>query len=81
MIDTDQLQDDESALYSCRRCQRKLRALDGDGEHMGGCYAEVEVDKARQREAMRRLHRDTARLLKRMGFSEEAAWHDVEAGR
>lgn len=81
MSDFDQLQDDESALYSCRRCQRKLLALDSDGEHMGGCYAESEVDKARRREAIRRLHRDTARLLRQTGHPEEAAWHDVEAGR
>ena len=79
MIDQEQYQDD-TALYSCRRCQRKLKALDYDGEH-ADCYSETEQDKARQREAIRRLHRDTARLLRQMGHREEAAWHDLEAGR
>ena len=71
----------QSVLYSCRQCERPLRHLGYDGlcDPCAG-MGEAE-DAARKREARRRLHRDTAFLLRRLGFPERAAWHDTEAER
>lgn len=76
VLDPEQYQDD-TAAYTCRRCQRKLLSLDVDGEHEE-CGAELDV--TRQREAIKRLHRDTAALLRRVGCHEEAAYHELLAG-
>lgn len=66
--------EEELTSYTCRRCQRRLKSLEFDGEHED---CESEVDTERRGSAIRRLHRDTARLLRRAGFPEEAAYHDL----
>lgn len=74
MLDPEQYTD-ETLLYSCRRCQRKLRSLNEHDEECG----EPELDRLRQRDAQRQLHRDTARLLRKLGEPERAAVHDTLA--
>jgi len=69
---------DEPALYTCRRCQGRVKSLENDGEHED-CEREGQIDHARQREAQRQLHRDTARLLRKLGEPDRAAVHDTLA--
>ncbi len=68
--------------YTCRcGCGRKVRHLGHDGYADYCVGLEEQEDQARLREGRRRLHRDTAMLLRRLGFAERAAWHDAEADR
>jgi DnaJ-class molecular chaperone len=71
---------DEPANYTCRRCQGRVKSLENDGEHED-CERKGQIDHARQREAQRQLHRDTAWMLRKLGQAERAAVHDVEAER
>ena len=71
--------DSEPNHYTCRRCQGRLKSLEFDGEHEE-CGAR-DIDTARQREAIRRLHLSTAKMLQRTGHAEEAAYHFSEAER
>lgn len=76
MFDPNQYTDD-TAAYTCRRCQRRVLSLEFDGEHE---ESGAELDATRQREAIKRLHRDRAALLRRVGCHEEAAYHELLAG-
>lgn len=71
--------------YTCRGCQRttrhSLNCSDGYCDTCNGVTRVEEEDAARRREGRRQLHRDTALLLRRLGFAERAAWHEVEADR
>ena len=79
MIDTDQYQDTITVQRTCRRCQRQVRNLE-DGECADDC-SQPTVNQERQREAIRRLHLSTAKMLQRTGHAEEAAYHYAEAER
>lgn len=67
--------------HTCRECERPSLSLE-DGR-CGLCLGadSYAADEARRREGLRRLHRDTAMLLRREGFAERAAWHEQEAER
>jgi hypothetical protein len=79
MLDLDQYVDTASVQRTCRRCQRQVRNLE-DGECADDC-SRPQVDQERQREAIRRLHLSTAKMLVRTGHAEEAAYHYSEAER
>lgn len=68
---------DISVCSTCRK--RVVQGRVARYEH-DDCEPEQE-DTARRREAIKRLHRDTARLLRKIGHPEEAAYHDREAER
>ena len=68
--------EDAPSRYRCRRCQGQLRSLEFDGEHED---CEPELDRIKQRDAQRQLHRDTAVMLRRLGYTERAQVHDVLA--
>lgn len=66
----------------CRRCRERVVSLDESGVCYDGCDCEGrEDDSPRRQEAIRQLHRDTARMLRRQGFAERAAIHEFFAGR
>jgi len=77
MMDPEQYVD-APVHYSCRKCQRPLHSLEFDGEHED-CEFHKQLDRIRQRDAQRQLHRHTALLLRKLGFPEEAAKQDVLA--
>jgi hypothetical protein len=78
-LDREWLEQYEDSAYArCKRCDGKLGSLEHDGEHL---TCESQVDEARRAESIRRLHLSTARLLHRIGEHEEAAWHEMRAGR
>ncbi len=65
----------------CRVCYSVSRhVLDGDG-YCPRCNGEARehIDAERQREAVRRLHADTARLLRSIGHEDEAQYHEERA--
>jgi hypothetical protein len=68
-----------SGKQTCRRCQRPMRHGSEDGECDPDCDFPLELDRIKQRDAQRQLHRDTALLLRRVGFEERAAIHDTLA--
>jgi hypothetical protein len=77
MIDIEQIVNDEAVCGRCGKrvvTRRVARYEHDDCEERGD-------DTSRRREAIRRLHRDTAALLRRIGHPEEAAYHDLEASR
>jgi hypothetical protein len=62
----------------CRVCYHSSRQLtDGLCPRCNGDTAELDAE--RQREAVRRLHADTARLLRRIGHEDEAQYHEERA--
>jgi hypothetical protein len=76
MIDTEQYQDESPVSQTCRRCQRPVRfRSQEDGECWPDCN-DQQLDRIRQRDAQRQLHRDTAAMLRRFGWPERAAVHD-----
>ena len=77
MIDLEQIQNDESVCGHCGRRVVTRRVARYEHEDCEG----REDDGPRRREAIRRLHRDTAALLRRIGHPEEAAYHDLGASR
>lgn len=80
MIDPEQYVDTVTVQRTCCRCQRQVRNLE-DGECADDCSQPRPVDQERQREAIRRLHLSTAKMLQRKGHAEEAAYHYAEAER
>ena len=69
----------EDGRRVCKSCFSSSRHLDGDG-WCPRCNGDTEtVDAERQREAVRRLHADTARLLRRIGHQDEAQYHEERA--
>jgi len=68
---------DESVCGHCGRKVITRRVARYEHEDCEG----REDDAPRRREAIRRLHKDTAALLRRIGHPEEAAYHDLEASR
>lgn len=78
MTDREYEQIDDTPV--CGHCGRKVvprRVARYEHEDCEG----REDDGPRRREAIRRLHRDTAALLRKIGHPEEAAYHDLEATR
>ena len=69
---------DVAVCCQCRRTVAQGRVARMEHED---CEREGQIDHARQREAQRQLHRDTAWMLRRLGQAERAAVHDVEAER
>jgi hypothetical protein len=70
---------EQSVLYSCRQCERPLRHLGYDGL-CDPCAGQVDAEEeARKRDCRRWLLTHTASLLRRLGFAERAAWHELEA--
>lgn len=77
MIDQDQYQDESPVSLTCRRCQRPVRHKSmEDGECWPDCQTDAELVRIQQRDAQRQLHRDTANMLRRMGWYERATVHD-----
>ena len=70
---------DEPALYTCRRCQGRVKSLENDGEHED-CEPQG-IDAARVREARAYLYESTALMLRDLGRHERAAVHQAEAER
>lgn len=71
--------------YTCRGCQRttrhSLNCSDGYCDSCNGVLRADDEDAARRREGRRKLHRDVAAMLHKLGFPERAAWHELEAER
>lgn len=67
--------------YRTCECGRVIKSLEHDGQCRKCAGIEDDDDPARRREARRRLHRDTAMLLRRLGEHERAALHDADAER
>jgi hypothetical protein len=64
----------------CSRCRKSIVQGRVSRYEHEDCD-EPQIDPARQAEAIRRLHLSTARMLRKAGFAEEAAYHDTEAER
>ena len=77
MRDLDQIINDESVCGHCGKRVVTRRVARYEHEDCEG----REDDGPRRREAIKRLHRDTANLLRKIGHPEEAAYHDLEASR
>ena len=80
MLDPEQYTDTLTVQKTCRRCQKQVRNME-DGECADDCSQPRQVDQERQREAIRRLHLSTAKMLVRTGHAEEAQYHFSEAER
>ena len=73
-----------ATVGECRECGRTLLSQQFDGccnaTSCGG-DAEYAVEQGkRTAEALKRLHRDTAAMLRRIGHPEEADYHDRMGG-
>ena len=66
---------------TCPECGGRVRSREHDGRCRRCAGLEPEDESARRHEGRRRLHRDTAMLLRRIGHPERAAWHDAEVER
>jgi hypothetical protein len=64
----------------CRECGRTIFSQQFDGmcnaTSCGGDAEYQQEQSRRQSEALKRLHRDTAAMLRRVGHPEEADYHD-----
>lgn len=80
--DRDELDEWRGTTYLCRTCERESLTLE-DGECRGcllGHEALYEEQRPRRMEAIRQGFLHAARVLRRHGFHEEAAWHERKAG-
>ena len=77
MRDLDQIDSDVAICGYCGKRVVTRRVARYEHEDCEG----REDDSPRRREAIRQLHRDTARMLRRQGFAERAAIHEFFAGR
>ena len=62
--------------YACPDCGRPVRHLGYDGRCDRCAGLEVAEDKALRLEARRRLFRDTAQMLRRIGHPERAEYYE-----
>ena len=68
-----------AGLYTCKGCGGELKTLEWDGYHRRCLGLDSPDDGLKVKESIRRLHKDTARMLRKMGFAEEAAWHELRS--
>lgn len=65
----------------CKGCGGSIRDFQFDGYCPACAGVAGELDNARQKDAIKRLHRATAKLLSEAGYPEEAAWHATRGSR
>lgn len=70
----------EGRQYTCPDCGRPVLSLQHDGRCEECAGVPRQHDEHLYRERQRRGYLAAARVLRQMGFEDEAAWHEHRAG-